>query len=322
MKCSSMNEESELINLFDNLQIQQSDYESSELTNLENKDNLIQTLIALIKKSEISCNINIHIFDNIIIVDDVLFGMNMHNIEDDSEILPVYEPILRLAAYNEQKIPQKGDPKWWDEYCSEFESSMGHLRNSSYNNSSLNIKELIEQYDIIETEIIKLTIIILNNGKSDYSDINLVRMYIISIYIDYFFKKNNIGSIYDEEFLYNNKYFIQFGERTIEFLKSNDQYFSYNINYYGKYINRSLLSLLYGARNTLILFAPYGYDALKDNVDYIDLNIREIMGFKREALKYFAINNLIELKLHKKKIHIDNLNDYASIISKGARLFE
>jgi len=304
----------DLLNLFNNLQINSDD----ECLELESHDSIIRTLLRTIKKSEVTYNINI--FDNIIIIDNILFGINMHYVEDDSDNISLYEPVIRLPEFNEQKIPQKGDPRWWDDYCSEFESSMVHLRDSSNNNSSFNINNIINQPDIMEYEIIKLNIIILNN--SNPLNVNLVQIYFISIYLEYFFIENNIGSIYDEEFLYTNKYFTKFRKLTIEYLKNNDKYFSFNSNYYEKNINRSLLSVLYGARNALILFAPYGYDAVKDNVDYIDLNIREIIGFKREALIYFAINNLIELKLHNKKIHIDNLNKYVSIISRGARLFE
>lgn len=47
------------------------------------------------------------------------------------------------------------------------------------------------------------------------------------------------------------------------------------------------------------------YESLCDNADYIDLNFKEIMGIKKEALKYFALNNVIELKLYNKKIHVN-----------------
>jgi len=312
---SNMSED--LMDLFNNLQIRDNDDECLESPNCESHDSIIKALLST--KSKVTYSINI--FDNIIIIENILFGINMHYIEDDSENISLYEPILRLPEFNEQKIPQKGDPRWWDVCCSEFENSIVHLRDSSYDNSSFNINN-INQVDI-EYNIIQLNILILNNDNDNILlNFNLVQMYYMSIYLEYFFIENNIGSIYDEEFLYTSKYFTKFAKLTIEFLKNSEQYFSYNNNYCEKYINHSLLSVLHGARNTLILFAPYGYDALKDNVDYVDLNIREIIGFKREALRYFALNNLIELKLHNKKIHIKSLNEYINVVIKGAVLFE
>ena len=333
----------DLSNLFSNLQIDNEnecfDYDFStqnliKTIKASNKDNddesfdefhdtnrnsyecLLQNLIKIIKSSDKTYNINI--LDNLIILDDILFGINIAAELDDNVVL--YKPILRLPAYNKQNIPQKGDPSWWDDCCTEFENSMIHLRNSSYYFINNDNGDLYNPPNI-ENEIIKLIISILNSAK--IIEINLVQMYIISIYLENFFIYNNIGSIYDDEqFLYTNKYFTKFRKLTLEFLESNDLYFSYNINHYKKYINHSLLNVLYGARNTLILFGPYGYDALYENLEFIDLNIREIIGFKKEALKYFALNNLIELKLHNKKYHINNLNEYVSVVCKGARLFE
>jgi len=313
-----MSEDSKnLESLFSNLQI--SDDESLDFENYH--DCIIHNLLRTIKTSGITYKINI--FDNVIILDNILFGINVHFFEEEDKdnILP-YKPILRLPAFNSQNFPQKNDPKWWNAYCSEFECSMVHLRNSSFGNSSSNINEIFSQPNVIEFEITNLIISILNNNNDNTLEINLVQMYIISIYLENFFIKNNIGSIYNDEFLYTNKYFTKFGRLALEYLNSKDPYFSFNVDYYEKHINNSLLNVLYGARNTLILFGPYGYNALYENLAYIDLNIREIIGFKREALRYFALNNLIELEIHNKKLHINNINEYVSIICNGAQLFE
>ncbi|RGB43724.1 hypothetical protein C1646_749525 [Rhizophagus diaphanus] len=87
-----------------------------------------------------------------------------------------------------------------------------------------------------------------------------------------------------------------------------------------KYINQVLLKVLCGAQNMLILFGSYGYEALSNNYDILDLNLHEIFEFRKEALEYFALNNLIELKLHDKKINLINPNDYVNLIFKGASL--
>src|SRR6266498_2762349 len=177
-------------------------------------------------------------------------------------------------------------------------------------------------YNSIMQNLLKIIKTNKNLKDNNKIEINLIQMYIISLYLENFFIEHKLESIYSEEFLYTNKYFSKFGKLTIEFLKNNDQYFSFNVDFYLKYINQSLLNVLYGARNTLILFGPYGYDALHENLEYIDLNIQEIFGFKQEALIYFALNNLIELRLHGKKLHINNPNEYANVICTGAKLFE
>lgn len=312
----------DLADFFNNLQIEDSD-ESDDIDELlnfrnmedpKNYDCIMQNLLKILTTDE---TFKANIFDKVIILDDILFGINLYFLEDD--VVP-YKPILRIPAFNKLKISQKGDPSWWDECCSEFENSMVHLRNSSFNNLSFNIHDIFGQSDIIENEIIKLIISILNNDFNFKVDINLIQMFIISLYLENFFIKHKLESIYSEEFLYTNKYFTKFGKLVIEFLKNNDQYFSFNVSLYKKIINQSLLSVLFGARNTLILFGPYGYDALYENLEFINLNIREIFEFKQEALKYFALNNLIELKLHGKKVHVANPNEYASLICTGAKL--
>ncbi|SRR6266498_4291623 len=302
----------DLVNLFNNLQLEDSD-ELLNFSNPMNYNSIMQNLLKIIKTNK---NFKANIFDNVIILDDILFGINYFF--DDKAIS--FKPILRLPSFNKLKIPQKGDPSWWNICCSEFENSIVHLRNSSFDNPTFNIRNIFGQTNILENEIIKL--IISNLKDNNKIEINLIQMYIISLYLENFFIEHKLESIYSEEFLYTNKYFSKFGKLTIEFLKNNDQYFSFNVDFYLKYINQSLLNVLYGARNTLILFGPYGYDALHENLEYIDLNIQEIFGFKQEALIYFALNNLIELRLHGKKLHINNPNEYANVICTGAKLFE
>jgi len=55
------------------------------------------------------------------------------------------------------------------------------------------------------------------------------------------------------------------------------------------------MKVIRGAQNILILFGVYGYEALLNNSDILDL--QEIFEFKRDALRYFALNNLIVYKL-------------------------
>jgi hypothetical protein len=120
---------------------------------------------------------------------------------------------------------------------------------------------------------------------------------------------------------YTNEYFTEFREYVLENLYSIDSKpYSFYHELYVKYINQALLKVLRGAQNMLILFGPYGYNALSSNYDILDLNLHEIFEFRKEALEYFALNNLIELKLHDKKINLINPNDYVNLIFRGASL--
>jgi len=49
-----------------------------------------------------------------------------------------------------------------------------------------------------------------------------------------------------------------------------------------------------------------------------NLDFQVIFDFKREALRLFALNNLIILKLNNKSVNLFNLNDYVNFIFKGA----
>ena len=55
------------------------------------------------------------------------------------------------------------------------------------------------------------------------------------------------------------------------------------------------MKVIRGAQNILILFGVYWYEALLNNSDILDL--QEIFEFKRDALRYFALNNWIVYKL-------------------------
>ncbi|GBB87332.1 hypothetical protein RclHR1_13780004 [Rhizophagus clarus] len=226
---------------------------------------------------------NYQIEYNIILVDDILFGINTNSNDEEAFL---YKPILQLPSFNNLQIPQKGDPLWWNDSCAEFANSMVHLRNSSYTKLTINIEAIIKQTDLIEIEIIKLIINIIKNEFNGL-ELNLIQIML-----------------------------------TLDYLKYNDKKYRINIDFYKKNLNKSLLTILNGARNILILFGPYGYDSLYENLEFIELDIRAILGFNQEALKYFALNNLIEMKLHKKHLHISNSNDYVKVICEGAKLID
>ncbi|GET51380.1 uncharacterized protein OCT59_025776 [Rhizophagus irregularis] len=310
----------ELTNLFDNLQIERnSKYENTnvyceQINTISNTyDHLLLNLIKILIADN---TMKINIYDRVIIINNVLFCINLNQNNQIEDYIP-YKPLMRLPAYNNKlSFVSKNDPTWWDECCTEFENSMLHLKNLTNNTTTFNIKSMIDQKNYIEIEIINLTIKIMNKEK--ISEFSLVQMYILSLYLENFFIEYKLESIYSEEFLYTNKYFTFYSQLVINYLKKSDLFYSYNENFYLRFINPSLLYLLYSVKNTLILFRPYGYDALCDNSDIIDLNIHEIISFKKEGLKYFALNNLIELKLNNKKLHIINSDEYANVICNDA----
>ncbi|POG61445.1 hypothetical protein GLOIN_2v1786609 [Rhizophagus irregularis DAOM 181602=DAOM 197198] len=231
----------ELTNLFDNLQIERnSKYENTnvyceQINTISNTyDHLLLNLIKILIADN---TMKINIYDRVIIINNVLFCINLNQNNQIEDYIP-YKPLMRLPAYNNKlSFVSKNDPTWWDECCTEFENSMLHLKNLTNNTTTFNIKSMIDQKNYIEIEIINLTIKIMNKEK--ISEFSLVQI-------------------------------------------------------------------------------PYGYDALCDNSDIIDLNIHEIISFKKEGLKYFALNNLIELKLNNKKLHIINSDEYANVICNDA----
>lgn len=312
-----MSSEEDLANLFSNLIIE--DYKEDncqiECKNKNYYNQIIQHIIKLLKNNEL---LKLNILDNIILVDDILFGINTNSNDEDAFL---YKPILQLPSFNNLQIPQKNDPLWWNDSCTEFANSMVHLRNSSYTKLTINIEAIIKQTDLIEIEIIKLIINIIKNEFNGL-ELNLIQMYVISLYLEHFFNYHKLESIYSAKFLGDNIYFNKFRMLTLDYLKYNDKKYRINIDFYKKNLNKSLLTILNGARNILILFGPYGYDSLYENLEFIELDIRAILGFNQEALKYFALNNLIEMKLHKKHLHITNSNDYVKVICEGAKLID
>jgi hypothetical protein len=316
-----------LLNDFNDLTISNDDDEDFEDVNLnENYDetpnnlpvkynDLIEAVFGIINKDP---TFTAEIVDNVIILDNILFGLNP---QLDDEAVSI-KAILRLSEFHKRKIPQRNDPSWWEEKCSKFEDLMIHLRNCSTSND-FKINEKNEEI-LIKNEIVDFASKIV---QKDYEfkgavniNTNLLDMYKIAKYLEcYFYKK--VGSFYSEEMQFTNEYFEEFREYVLENLCNIDSKpYSCYLDLYLKYINQALLKVLRGAQNMLILFGPYGYDALSSNYDILDLNLHEIFEFRKEALEYFALNNLIELKLHDKKINLNNPNDYVNLIFRGASL--
>lgn len=313
-----MSSEEDLANLFSNLIIE--DYGEGDYQ-IENKNKvyynqIVEYITKLLKINE-SLKMNI-IDNNIVIVDNILFGINTHFNHEDAFS---YRPILHLPAFNNSQIPQKYDPLWWNDGCAEFANSMAHLRNSSYNKLSINTDSVIKQSNLIDIEIIKLVINIMRN-EFDGIDLNLIQMYVIALYLEHFFYSNNLESFYNAKLLDDNIYFKKYKMLTLDYLRNHDKKFHINLHFYKKNINKALLTILTGSKNILILFGPYGYDSLYENLEFIELDLKAIIGFNQTALKYFALNNLVEMKLFKKYLHISNLNDYVKLICEGAKLIE
>lgn len=281
--------------------------------NLPDKYNiLIDAVFEIIDKDP---TFTAEISDNIIILDNILYGLNPRFKEEE---VP-YKPILRLPEFINRKIPQSNDPRWWGEKCSKFEDLMGHLMSSSI--EDINYTEM--NNNLIEKEIInlasKLVQKVFMNVKINI-DINLLNMYHIAKYLELYFHKNS-ESFYFEEIKYTSIYFKEFNCKVLnELCRIDERYHSYYGEKFEKQIDLALFKVLRGAQSMLILFGPYGYSALENNYEHNDLNFTELTEFNNEALKYFALNNLIELKLHNKKIHLLNSDDYVNFIFRGASL--
>jgi hypothetical protein len=275
-------------------------------------NSLIEAVFEIIDKDP---SFTAEISDNIIILDNILYGLNSRFKDDE---VP-YKPILRLPEFINRKIPKNNDPRWWGEKCSKFEDLITHLSNSS--------KEDIK-YTELNKNLIEKTIIdlaskfvqkVFMNVKINI-DINLLKMYRIAKYLELkFYKKAE--SFYFEEIQFSNFYFKELNGKVLDELCNVDErYHSYYGEKFEEQVDLALYKVLRGAQSMFILFGPYGFYALENNYEHIDLNFTEICEFNNEALKYFALNNLIELKLHNKNIHLLNPDDYVNFIFKGASL--
>src|SRR2546429_1233101 len=147
-----MSNEEQLMELFDNLKIESDDENEDNFVSfneiLDNNtdtyaqennlfeydllpdkyNNLMKAIFAIIGNDP---TFTAEIVDDIVIIDNILYGLNPLCKDD---LLPI-KPIIRLSEFNNQKIPQRGDPVWWDSKCSKFEDLMSHLRNSSCENN-------------------------------------------------------------------------------------------------------------------------------------------------------------------------------------------
>jgi len=149
-------------------------------------------------------------------------------------------------------------------------------------------------------------------------DTNLLEMFQIASYLEKYLSNFKI-SIYSTKFLFNISYFEEVGKLILRSLCERNNPNIY-FNNYNNFANQALLKILFGSQNMLILFDLYGYNTLKNNIKFIDLDLNKIFKFKFEALRYFALNNLYELEIYKKRTHLFNINDYIKIIFKGASL--
>jgi len=319
-----------LIFMFDNLQIDETDnfiisIENAEKSNKSNKNklqpkynNLIESIISIIMQDH---TFNAEIFNNIIICNNVLFGLNQQYKKGDNNGV-LYKAILRLPEFYKDKLPKKNDPCWWDLKCAKFEELIIHLRNSSHENHTYD--------DDIKSKIINIASKIVQMDyefkKTDFNA-DLLDLFEIARFFETYFN-NKIDSFLIEEIQVNfddykkeiflNLYNTNSNFRQYYNLDANN--FEQHYDAYLKQINIALLKLIRGAQKMLILFGPYGFNALLENYDYINLNINEIFEFNNSALRYFALINLIELKLYNKNVNIINLRDYSNFIIRGSSI--
>ncbi|CAG8750628.1 6621_t:CDS:2, partial [Rhizophagus irregularis] len=109
------------------------------LSNLPDKYNdLVEAVFEIINKVP---TFTAEIVDNVIILDNILFGLNPQLDDDNVSI----KAILRLSEFHKRKIPQRSDPSWWEEKCSKFEDLMIHLCSTSndFKNYDKNDESLI-----------------------------------------------------------------------------------------------------------------------------------------------------------------------------------
>lgn len=310
---NSPSQSSEKSFFFNETLVKQNAFEEFDFK-LQNKyNNLIASLLDIINKDP---TFAAEIVDNVIIINNILYFLNP---QCNNKQKP-YGPILRLSEFNKRKLPRRSDPKWWGEKCSNFEDLIKHLCNSTTDKIQIVDKSEIKE---IEMNIIDLAYNLVQRDF-EFKDItikmDLLEIYNIAIYLEIHFNKS-FGSLYSEEVQYTNRYFLEFRDNVLKKLaKPINKNYSYYQDSYEDQINLALYKILCGARNILILFGPFGYDALKDNLEFIELTWDDVCEFKKEALRYIALNNLVELKCNEKHNNLRNPNDYANFIFKGASL--
>lgn len=286
---------------------------TDDYTIIRNSTNLLASVIKINAEDP---TFSAEIVDNVVILNNILYGI-IYPPKKELIQLTQFKCILRLPAFHKQKIPQRDD-RWWDKNCSKFEDLMIHLKNSADNNeteSEYYEPEILDEIIDLATQIVQDEYENMNVKIST----NLLKMFKIAKYLELYFQINRIRSFYSEEQQNNTIYFNEFKTRILENLQNiNPKNFFFHRKQYDGWIDRALLKVIHRSQNMLVLFGPYGYRALSKNCIMIDLDIKSIFEFKSDALSYFALNNLIELKLHNKKIHLRNLNDYVNIIFKGA----
>lgn len=270
------------------------------------------------------------IVDNVVILKNKLYSMKLNSNK------PVNKVILQLPESCKEKIPSRNDFNLWKENFEVFDSIRDHLMRDSHKKSNKFIEDLYSKnirnendnnVADIKKQIITLAIDMIYKmcepNKVNFN-MKLPKMYEIASYLERFYNEYNIGSFYSEKQHFTNKYFIEFSKPILTKLKlTKYNYFLYknDLNLWKDNINDALLKVIRGAQNILILFGPFGYDALLKNEIFIkQLDLQAIFEFKREELRFFALNNLIDLKLNNKKIHLFNSNDYVNIIFEGATL--
>ena len=322
-----------LTDMMSNLKIEE-DEEMSNFITHKKEEYILPTKYSFILDtlSKIVINepiLTIEIIDNVFIIDNKLFGLrkkplclmnlsidNEKNNDNKDEAL--YIPILQLPEFYDERIPQKFDTNWWDSNCDEFDECMHHLMNDSV---EFNYNLVFNVNDYIIENIIELTLKLVQkmyvNKRVEY---DILKMYEIACYLERYFYNEKIGLFFTNNHDITSKYFTEFNKLALKNVRiTSTIYYSLNRDLYIKNINRSLLNILNCSKNILILFGPYGFDAIQKNeIFFKNLDFQAIFDFKREALRYFALNNLIIQKLNNKSIQLFNPNDYVNFIFKGA----
>ena len=256
------------------------------------------------------------IVDNVVIIKNILYGIKLHSNELDTR------SILRLPDSCNRSIPRRNDLNLWEDKFEDFDILRNHLREYSYDESNAFINNNL--FDKIEKSVIELACTILQKECEDNRNVkfktDLLEMYKIASYLERYYYANNIGSFFTEKQQIKNEYFIKFNRPVLEKFSNSLHYLCYK-DLWEENVNDALLKVLRGAQNTLLLFGPYGYDALLKNEEYLNkLNLKTVFEYKRETLRFFALNILIDLKLDNKKIHLYNPSDYVNFIFDGAHL--
>src|SRR5688572_21785963 len=218
-----MSNEEELMDLFNNLKIESDDEDEEFEDNIVSYDeildnytdtqdnnyllendfcpdkynNLMKNIFSIIGNDP---TFTAEIVDNIVIIDNILYGLNPLYKDD---LLPI-KAILRLSEFHNQKIPQRGDPIWWDSKCSKFEDMMSHLRNSSCeNNKKFDNNDVI----LINQKIVELACKLVQIEFECRSGIeiktSLFDLFNIANYLESYFYNKKIGSFYSKEINYS-----------------------------------------------------------------------------------------------------------------------